>query len=529
MGGTILKSQYEIISKLSNRNSAILLLSLVFGGILMRLYFTPFHIPLSLDAIDYFAYAVAMNREGIFPTGYLFSNFGLSTFLSITFLDSNNFEMIELMNIQRIFTILISSFTAIPIYLLSKNFFQREIAILSASLFIFDPRIIENSVLGITDSLFIFFTVMTILFIFYKEKKFVYLSFVFAVLASFVRYEGLLLIFPVIISQIILHNKIKQFKFKFSLGVFLCLVILIPLNFIGYEETGKTAIFSQVLGGGNYVSQKIIQGEPDSDDEYFGPGVENKIQIFLSNAIQGLGTYLVWILIPVFVIFSLLGIIFIPKKITKNKIVFGSFFVFVIIASVYAYGRGIQDTRYLLVILPLFSILTGYGFKILAKVELKKLILITIFSVVLVSSIFIEIKNQDFIFEKEIFEATRFLINNAQGVNDYTGNKYVKVAELQRVWPDLLPKNVDGKMGFQIKKFPTKDFDNLIEYINFNKNEGLSHLVIVENERELFLNKIFHNEKDYEFLKKIYDSKDLGFKNQIKIFEINYNDFNLKR
>ena len=140
MGGTILKSQYEIISKLSNRNSAILLLSLVFGGILMRLYFTPFHIPLSLDAIDYFSYAVAMNREGIFPTGYLFSNFGLSTFLSITFLDSNNFEMIELMNIQRIFTILISSFTAIPIYLLSKNFFQREIAILSASLFILGSK-----------------------------------------------------------------------------------------------------------------------------------------------------------------------------------------------------------------------------------------------------------------------------------------------------------------------------------------------------------------------------------------------------
>ena len=528
MGGTILKSQYEIISKLSNRNSAILLLSLVFGGILMRLYFTPFHIPLSLDAIDYFSYAVAMNREGIFPTGYLFSNFGLSTFLSITFLDSNNFEMIELMNIQRIFTILISSFTAIPIYLLSKNFFQREIAILSASLFIFDPRIIENSVLGITDSLFIFFTVMTILFIFYKEKKFVYLSFVFAVLASFVRYEGLLLIFPVIISQIILHNKIKQFKLKFSLGVFLCLVILIPVNFIGYEETGKTAIFSQVLAGGNFVSQKIIQGEPDSDDEYFGPGVENKIQIFLSNAIQGLGTYLVWILIPVFVIFSLLGIIFIPKKITKNKIVFGLFFVSMIIASVYAYGRGIQDVRYLMVILPLFSIFSGYGFRFLARVGLKKLFIITVFSVVIISSVFIETKNQDFIFEQEIFEGTKFLVSNAEGVNDYTGNKYIKVAELQMVWPELLPKGADGKISFQTKKFPIKDFNDPIEYINFNKNKGLTHLLIIKDDKGGFFNEFFIDEFKYPFLEKIYDSKIKNERTEYKIFQINYEKLDLK-
>ena len=517
-----MKSQYKTISKLSNRNSAILLLSLVFGGILMRLYFTPFHIPLSLDAIDYFAYAVAMNREGTFPSGYLSSNFGFSTFLSITFLDSNNSEMIELMNIQRMFTILISSLTAIPIYLLSKNFFQRKIAILSASLFIFDPRIIENSVLGITDSLFFFFTVMTILFIFYKEKKFVYLSFVFAVLASFVRYEGLLLILPVIISQIILHDKIKQFKLKFSLGIFLYLIILIPLNFISYEETGKTAIFSQVLAGGNFLSQKIIQGEPDSDDEYFGPGVENKIQIFLSNAIQGLGTHLVGILIPNYIIFSLLGIILIPKKITKNKIVFGLFFVSMIIASIYAYGRGIQDPRYMLVLLPIFTLLSSYGLNYVIKYDIKRIFPGIIFVVVISSFIFVELRNQDFEYESDMYNASLFLVDEAEGVNNYHKNKYVKVAELQQSWPELLPKVENGRMEMSTKKFRVEGFDNPIEYIKFNKDRGLTHLLIKEGDKKGFFDDIYTNEKNYPFLEKIYDTNNSNIKTKYKIFKINY-------
>ena len=68
---------------------------------------------------------------------------------------SNSTEMIEFMNIQRILSIIISVLTIIPLYYLIKNFFKKEIAIVAASLFIFSPKIIENSILGITDPLFI--------------------------------------------------------------------------------------------------------------------------------------------------------------------------------------------------------------------------------------------------------------------------------------------------------------------------------------------------------------------------------------
>ncbi len=83
--------------------------------------------------------------------------------------------MLELMNIQRIFSSVISVFTAVPIYLLCKTFFKKNISILGASLFLFAPRIIENSVLGITDPIFILFVTMTIMFVCVKEKKLFYL------------------------------------------------------------------------------------------------------------------------------------------------------------------------------------------------------------------------------------------------------------------------------------------------------------------------------------------------------------------
>ena len=80
-----MKNNFEIVEKLSGRNSIKILFLLMLGGIIIRLYFTQFHIPISLDGIDYFAYAIAMSREGFFPTGYLVTNFGWPSFVSMFF------------------------------------------------------------------------------------------------------------------------------------------------------------------------------------------------------------------------------------------------------------------------------------------------------------------------------------------------------------------------------------------------------------------------------------------------------------
>ena len=521
MEKNVLNNNQDIIKKLSNKNSIKILIVLIIGAFFIRVYFTPFNIPISLDGIDYFAYAIAMSREGVFPTGYLQTNFGWSSFVSVFFMFNQDADMLTLMNLQRILSIIISISTTIPIYFLTKIFFKKEISLLVTTLFLFDPRIIENSILGITDTLFILLTVLIMLFIFYKKGSWIYLSFICTALAAFVRYEGLLLIIPLIISYILKNKQVNFSKLKLIIGISLFLIIIIIINFINYENTGQTSVFTQLIWRGNYISETVITNESNVGNEFLGSTVENKLLIFTENAIEGFVKYTAWILIPIFIIFCILGTIFIPKTITKNKIIFGIFFVFLSLSSIFAYGREIQETRYVLVLLPIFALLSGYGFNYLMKYGFKKIILITVVAVVISSFIFTEYKSQDKQYESEMYDATLFLTNEAEGVNNYHSNKYVKVADLQNNWPELLPKGENGKMDLVTKKFKIEGFERPSEYIEFNKNKGLTHLLIKEGDKNGFFDDVFHNENKYPLLEKIVDSKDLGIKTKYKIFKIN--------
>ena len=512
-----MKNNYNITKELSNKNSIKIIICLIISGLIIRFYFTPFNLPINLDAIDYFAYAVAMSREGIFPSGYILTNFGWSSFLSIVFSFFKESEMLELMNIQRILNTVISVLAIIPIYLLVKTFFRKEIALLGATLFLFDPRIIQNSILGGTDSLFILFTILTILFIFYKKSSLIYLSFIFVALAAFVRYEGIVLIIPLLVSYGLKNKQEKIPNIKLIIGISLFVLIIIPLNFINYEDTQQTSIFAQIVHRGDFISGTIIENKPDIDDEFFATN-ENHLIIFVENAVGGFIKYLGWVLIPTSIVFCILGVILVPKKVTKNKIIIGLFFVFLALASILAYGRGFQETRYLLVLLPTIILLSGYGLNYLLKINLKYIQIVIICAVILSSFVFIDYRNEDTKNELEIYEATMFLTNVAQGVNDYSGNKFVKVANLQNNWPELLDKGENGKMELKTKKIAIKGFNEPKEYIKLNKNKGLTHLLVNENDK--FFEDIYMNEENYLNLEKIYDSNNFNKNIKYKIFKI---------
>ena len=81
------------------------------------------------------------------------------------------------------------------------------------------------------------------------------------------------------------------------------------------------------------------------------------------------------------------------------------------------------------------------------------------------------------------------------------------------------------KMTINVKKISTNEFDTLEQFLERNKNNGLSHLVIVKDDKQLFLNDVFHNEKKYEYLEKIFDSKQKEYKYHIKIFQIDYDRY----
>ena len=197
----------EIKKKSINKKQEIIIIFLVsITGLLVRLYFFPSDIPVSNDAIDYFSYSIALAQGDIFPDGYVINKFGWPIFLSPFFAIFSNPEIIDLMNVQRIVSVFISVLTIIPLYYLIKYFFNKEIGIVAASLFIFNPKIIENSLLGISDPLFIFFITLTIMFVFVKDSKYYFISYIVAGFGFIVRQEGILILIPLIAYFIIRKN-----------------------------------------------------------------------------------------------------------------------------------------------------------------------------------------------------------------------------------------------------------------------------------------------------------------------------------
>jgi hypothetical protein len=133
--------------------------------------------------------------------------------------------------------------------------------------------------------------------------------------------------------------------------------------------------------------------------------------------------------------------------------------------------------------------------------------------------VFTDYQKQNNLLESEMYNASLLLSIESSGVNHFDKDKYIKVADLQNSWPNLLEKGKNHKMEMITKKFLVNGFTDPIEFIKFNENKGLTHLLIKEGMNEGLFDEIFFNEMNYEFLEKIYDSDS---KIKYKIFKINY-------
>ena len=76
------------------------------------------------------------------------------------------------------------------------------------------------------------------------------------------------------------------------------------------------------------------------------------------------------------------------------------------------------------------------------------------------------------------------------------------------------------------KIFGTSNYETLEKFIIENEQSGLTHIVIDDKkDRKEFLRNIILNENDYLYLEKEFDSKDLEFEYDVKMFKINYEQF----
>ena len=101
--------------------SIILVISFV-----IRIYYTPFGVLLSLDSSVYFYYTLSILELNKIPEGVIMTNDGWSFFLIPFFYLMNSNDLIQLMNIQRVISVIISTISFIPISIHNWEFIFRS-------------------------------------------------------------------------------------------------------------------------------------------------------------------------------------------------------------------------------------------------------------------------------------------------------------------------------------------------------------------------------------------------------------------
>ncbi len=483
-------------------------------GLIIRLNYFAYEIPITTDAMTYFLHATdAMIVSGLPDTAI--ANNGWSLFLSLFFglLQSKNF--LDYSAIQQLLSISLSVLTIIPVYLLCKKFVKKEYALLGAGIFVLEPRIIQNSILGITEPLYIILGSISLLFFLSNRILYSFVGIGLIAIISMVRSEGLFLLIPFSIMFFIKYKTEKKIILKFLLAIGIFFIILSPMTLYKMDvRDGDDAIFGRISSS---INDSSITYKDNSSG--FFEYIENSIIKFLQ--------FIGWIQIPIFIIFLPIGIFLIFKNRNNNSRTIILSIFFMLIPAFYGISTG-PDTRYLFFLYPIFCVISVLTVeKIINKKENSLKLLIVIFTVVLVlSTIFLSIKMNDVEYEKDSMKVAQFLVKNASGINSYyPESSYLKPAIVEFEGYPKLAKDFDFN---KIKKFNI-DTDTVEEFIKNHRNEGLTHLVIDKNNLQVeFLKKIFLNEKNYSYLFKELDSSELEMQYEIKIFKINYKEFDNK-
>ena len=486
--------------------------AIVVIAVIIRMYYYPHGIPVTMDGLVYFKYAVDVSILGHLPETSLTNN-GWPTFLSLFFSNINSENFLDYMTVQRIVSISISILTSIPVYFLCRKFFDYKFALVGVALFLLEPRIIQNSLIGITEPLFILFTTTSLTLFFSNNKKMIYLSFAVAAIATLVRYEGVVLFFAISILYFIKFRKDykKILEYGILLGIFI--LVLTPMVLGAMEIRGEEKIIASLVSGSEVFTKEAIS---------FDDSVYSTI-FYIINGLTETSKFLGWTMVPTVILFVPLGIMFMFKNKIPGKISILIPTVILIIPAFYAYSRGIDELRYLFVLYPLLSLISLFTIKqFFGKIKKHNLFLgLLVVGIIFSSVIFLEWKNIDSIHELEAYEISKKVVDLASATNRYgPESKYIRVGDMHD--KSLLEISSRSLYEFNVSASP-KNYNTLTELIT--KNE-LSHLVVDDSTNRMpFLVDVFEHEDSFPFLIKVYDSRDDGYNYHVKIFRIDYEKF----
>ena len=518
----------EQLTQLSKYNLFYFVCGIWIIGLSFRLFYFDETIPLILDGLSFFTYSADISGIGKLPETYDIAKPGWSYFLAVFFSIFNFEHTMQYMQLQKLLAISISSLTVFPLFFLIKKFSQTKYALLGVLIFSVEPRIIQNSLSGNAESIFILLLVSSILLFLNKNNKIIYLSFLLTGIAAIIRPEGLFLLIGISISYFIKFRKSRFVIPKYILGLLIFFLILTPVVLHKEQEGMYDTVFQRAY----YTLFDNIDYDEKSREtiniQFQEEDLSTKNNNTIISTMEYFSKYLVWVLIPLFILVAPIGFIIFFKKFNVDKLTIIILSIVMAIPAVYAYTFPLLEIKYLYFLFPMFCIFATFSFKwFIEKFENKNFIFITCFILIISTSILFTDYKFEYEKEHELAVISNYIEKNTKIINShYPESRFLLGSGFEPKWNDyqIFAKNTNGDLG-NINSIDTKNpngYNNLELFLAKTGKDDITHLVLDgKNTRPEFLNDIFYNEDKYTYLTKIYDSKDQNFEYHVKIFQVN--------
>ena len=544
----------EITLQLSKSNIAFYLILIIIISLGLKLYTVDFSIPPHSDDFGYIVDSIQYNQGDFFinqkknPGWPIF----LVPFLSI--INSDNF--LDYASIARILTIGISSITIIPMYILARRFFDQKYSLIASCLFAFEPHLNYNSGGALSEPLLILILITSMIFILHEKTKYHYLAFIFTGLCWWVRLEVIYPIIAISLIYFLVHRSKSNSIRNFSFCVVFLLITISPIFiqrdlqfddpfYVWYDGTILSDDYAELLTSPENV------GITEFVEKHGILGLMER----LSNGLANLFNILIRISYPYLLILIPFGILFSLRPIDqKMKSIKANWIMIITIISIIMIPFAImEERRWLFPILPFLIIfstipiqrVTHYGLNTFSFDDKQKSVfLIIIAGIVLIISSTFTMGIGEFGYgppnsalEYEKIKFTEYLVENFDGriLRDQTVDDYLAYTNLVSGDNDFKSfKSPRGKDPYPDLYEPGKVVrisiygKTIEELITNGETRDLKFIGVLEKGSYFFpfLNHLYDNEESYPYMKKIFDSDEMGYKEfKIKVFEIDYKKF----
>ena len=533
----------------------LILISLISLG--FKLYTVDFTVLPEEDTFGYVLRGMAHNNGDF--TEHPRKTLGWSIFISPFFhmTDSNNF--LEYVSIARGLGLAISIITIIPMYVLSRKFFDAKYSLCAVGLFAFEPHLNHVSGLGYTEPLYILATILSLYFILNKNSNYSYLSFLTIGLLWWVRWNGIVML---LIASIIFFTNFKKTPklfLKYFACLAICLIVVSPMLIERNGQFGSPLFFSQNehMFTGEYatiMAENMMGVEYSAFDYVDDHGFGKFIEKFVFLGIYNLLFTLFKMSLPYLIFFLPFGILFSLRSFDQEKKYIRSNWILILISlgAFIFYFAIMPEKRLIYHVYPFLIILAAISLQRLVEYGLptfsfnekqKKICLVGIMcTVLLLSSLYtLRYEVPDPILSNEEILFAETLENKFDGkILDagYTlkGLYYVHVMDPDGVFKNYkITQNSGAYYMFEfnsenVNLMPTMLYAKSLEdFIEVSYEYELNYISINKKGVILFypyLDEIYENEDKFPYLTKVFDTENEGFeKLKAKVFEIDYKIF----